>query len=234
MKQKNINTRTIAFTGVFTALVYALTLIAIPNGIGGFAHFGDSMILICATLLNPYSAIIAGSVGAALADVTLGYAFWAPWTLIIKAIMAIICGFLIKAIKCYYIRGHKENRVLWIVFSFLIYTLTEVFMALAYCGVSYIMDGYNPSLALIQLTSNFVQLGFSLAVVVLLEYIMRIDLLFFKFFNKNRNNNQSNSTNCQNLNVDINKSGNCDEQQNKSKLPLDQLCNDQNDSSNLS
>jgi uncharacterized membrane protein len=57
---------------------------------------GDSMIFLAVLILGwKYGAFAAG-VGSALADIFLGYVHWAPWTLCIKALMAVIMGLIIQ------------------------------------------------------------------------------------------------------------------------------------------
>ena len=76
----------------------ATMVIAIPVPFtNGYIHLGDSMIFLSVLLLGwKYGAVAAG-LGSALADLFLGYPQWAPWTLVIKAVMAILMGLAIEA-----------------------------------------------------------------------------------------------------------------------------------------
>jgi uncharacterized repeat protein (TIGR04002 family) len=77
-------------TGLFTALIFAVTawLPRIPVGTG-YVHLGDTVSYLAASILPlPLSAVAAG-LGATLADVTTGYAQWAPFTLVIKVLMVL-------------------------------------------------------------------------------------------------------------------------------------------------
>ena len=50
------------------------------------------MIFLSVLLLGKKGGALAAGLGSALADVLGGYAAYAPWTLLIKALMAIIMG----------------------------------------------------------------------------------------------------------------------------------------------
>jgi uncharacterized membrane protein len=83
--------RRLAFGGLLTALIAALTAyvrISIP---GGYVNPGDAAIALAAALLGPYAAIPA-ALGSALADL-LGYPQYAAFTLVIKGLMGLIAGF---------------------------------------------------------------------------------------------------------------------------------------------
>ncbi len=87
----------IILTGLMMALIVVATIvIPIPVPFGtGYIHFGDAMIFLSVLILGwKYGAIAAG-VGSALADFIVGYAIWAPWTLFVKGIMAVVMGLFI-------------------------------------------------------------------------------------------------------------------------------------------
>ena len=71
-----------------TAVCMALTCIAtmliqIPIPLG-YAHLGDSVILITAYLFGPVVGALAGGIGSAMADILTGYPVWAVPTLLNK------------------------------------------------------------------------------------------------------------------------------------------------------
>ena len=74
---------------VFAALVFSATWIHVPVGFGN-VNLGDAMILTAAFTLNSPWAICAAGVGAMLADLAAGYAVYAPGTLLIKALVALV------------------------------------------------------------------------------------------------------------------------------------------------
>jgi len=81
---------------VFTALVCVATIlfsVYVPDT-HGFFNVGDSMVFLSALLFGPLVGAFAGGVGSALADILLGYAHYAPATLIVKACEGYVVGFL--------------------------------------------------------------------------------------------------------------------------------------------
>ena len=87
---RSSKTMLLVTTAMMTAMVMiATTFFKLPNAMG-YIHLGDGFVLLSAIVLPRKCACFAGGVGAALADIYGGYAVWAPWTLVIKAIMVII------------------------------------------------------------------------------------------------------------------------------------------------
>ena len=83
-----------------TAVCMALTCIAtmliqIPIPLG-YAHLGDSVILITAYLFGPVVGALAGGIGSAMADILTGYPVWAVPTLLIKTIMPLIACYIFQ------------------------------------------------------------------------------------------------------------------------------------------
>jgi len=60
----------------------------------GFFNIGESMVFLTAILFGPYIGAISGGIGASLADILLGFVHYAPGTLIIKGMEALIVGYL--------------------------------------------------------------------------------------------------------------------------------------------
>lgn len=83
--------RRLAYGGLLTAIIAAITAFVRINIPGGYIHPGDSAIALSAILLGPYAAIPAG-LGSFMADM-LGYPAYAPYTLVIKALMGLIAGY---------------------------------------------------------------------------------------------------------------------------------------------
>lgn len=87
----NVNPLTvkIAQAGLFTAIIFVFTMfVKIPVGIG-YAHVGDAFIYLYACMGGGWYALVAGSIGATIADLVGGYAIYAPATLIIKPLVAL-------------------------------------------------------------------------------------------------------------------------------------------------
>ena len=81
---------TVALCAVFATLVFLPTAyLHIPVGMGQYVHFGDAIIYIAACVLPfPFGAL-AGAVGGGLADLLTGYGYWAPFTMVIKFLIAL-------------------------------------------------------------------------------------------------------------------------------------------------
>ena len=73
----------------------ATMLIQIPIPLG-YAHLGDSVILITAYLFGPVVGALAGGIGSAMADILTGYPVWAVPTLLIKTIMPLIACYIFQ------------------------------------------------------------------------------------------------------------------------------------------
>lgn len=89
-KRFKMRTADIAVTAVMTALVIVFTsFIKVPIGAGGYIHLGDLMILLSASILPLPFALLSSCVGAALSDVIVGAPIWAPFSLIVKALIVL-------------------------------------------------------------------------------------------------------------------------------------------------
>ncbi|MCI2055655.1 MAG: ECF transporter S component [Oscillibacter sp.] len=90
----------IVMTALFAALACVATLVIhLPSPTGGYLNLGDTVVLLGAYLLGPWYGAVAGGVGSALADLISGYAAYAPATLLIKAMMAIVAGLVWRAVR---------------------------------------------------------------------------------------------------------------------------------------
>lgn len=94
---KNNKIRTLVYAALFAALVYIGTLISIPLPFGYF-NFGDFFILCASWLIGFPYALASGAIGAMFADLSLGYALYAPATFVIKALVALIAFFVCKVL----------------------------------------------------------------------------------------------------------------------------------------
>lgn len=84
---------------VLAALMAAMTCIAtmivkVPSPTGGFIHLGDGLVLLSGILLGPVYGAAAAGIGSMFADIFMGYVGFAPATVIIKALAAVV-GYLI-------------------------------------------------------------------------------------------------------------------------------------------
>lgn len=93
----NMNqTGKIVMAGLMTALVIvSIMVIRFPiPGTTGYIHLGDGILFLGVFILGWRYGAFAGGVGAGLADLLVGAAVWAPWTLVIKGGMALIVGLM--------------------------------------------------------------------------------------------------------------------------------------------
>ena len=87
------NPRTLAVTGIMTALVLGLTLIHISvTPTGGYVHLGDIAIYFASFAFGPWVGLIAGGLGTGLADVVSGYAIFAPLSLVVHGLQGLVAG----------------------------------------------------------------------------------------------------------------------------------------------
>lgn len=87
---KNKKMVRIVMAAMFAALVTGLTFFPkIPIPGGGYVHLGDTMIYLAATFLPMPYAMAAAAVGGGLADILSGYTTYAPFTIIVKALLTI-------------------------------------------------------------------------------------------------------------------------------------------------
>ena len=64
----------------------------------GYVHLGDAMIFLAVMLLGKRDGALAAGIGSALGDLLGGYAFWMPWTFVIKFLMAFLMGIFIEKV----------------------------------------------------------------------------------------------------------------------------------------
>lgn len=123
-------TNKIIMTGLMIAITTVVTMIiAVPVPFtSGYIHLGDSMVFLSVFILGWRYGALAAGVGSALADLFLGFVYWAPWTLCIKGIMALLMGLVIA--KCI---GNRRNTIIaslitagfWLVFHFAVSRIVE-------------------------------------------------------------------------------------------------------------
>ncbi|MBQ6430749.1 MAG: ECF transporter S component [Oscillospiraceae bacterium] len=145
---------------LFAALVCAATaLLQIPSPIGYF-NLGDTVVLLGAFLLAPLWGAGAGGVGAALADVLLGFVLYAPATLVIKFLTALTAAFLLRSQKTHRIRGAVLGAV-----------AGEFVMAAGYFCYEWALYGLGGSTEAL-LTTNLPQAAVNAAAAILLFLVL--------------------------------------------------------------
>lgn len=162
MEQKNAiystNILDIVQVAVMAAIVCVTTFtIKVPT-YTGYTHIGDSMVLLSVMLLGTKKAVIASSIGMGLTDIISGYVVWAPFTIVIKGVMALIAG------KIIYNNKKNEDKLLVNLIAFII---AGLWMVVAYYFSGAIITRYilfksatlqqSLILALKEIPSNLVQ-----------------------------------------------------------------------------
>ncbi len=77
-------------SGIFSALVFVITAYLHIPTYNGYVHCGDGIIFIAACILPTSYSIVVGVLGAMLADLLTGFAIWAPGSMIIKGLLALL------------------------------------------------------------------------------------------------------------------------------------------------
>lgn len=150
----------LALTAIFMALVAVATMIVkvpIPQTTG-YMNLGDSMVLLSGIFFGPALGFMAGGIGSALADIFGGYPQWAPWTLGIKGIEAMLVG-----LSARHLRLNTQKITFGSIACFIVatgwmvmgYYVTEVFM-------------YDQKAAMAELPANLIQAGGSVVLATLL------------------------------------------------------------------
>ena len=88
---------------VITAMTMCLIMVAIfvlrvPIPFTqGYINLSDAIIFMGVLILGYKYGAVAAGVGSMMGDIIGGFAMWAPWTFVIKGVMAIIVGLILEA-----------------------------------------------------------------------------------------------------------------------------------------
>jgi uncharacterized membrane protein len=153
--------REVSLSAVMIAATAALTmLISIPFPLTrGYFNLGDAMVMLAGLLLGARLGGIAGGVGSAIADVLLGFGYFAPMTLLIKGTE----GFLVGVI------GHNRKlpfRIAGVVAG-------AIAMLLGYFAVETPLYGIGAAIAELS-TINILQVtAGAIIALILIELVLR-------------------------------------------------------------
>lgn len=143
MRKSAVN---LSITAVFTALVCVATMsftVYVPST-RGFFNIGETMVYTAALLFGPLVGAFAGGVGSMFADIFLGYYYYAPATLAIKALEGWLVGFLSRKKP----RSESYNRRQWRMFTIEIAVLVGALVSLIgflyYTGMVEFYSGVPP------------------------------------------------------------------------------------------
>lgn len=95
---KFLSPRTVSLYGVLIALTAAVTMtVAIPfPPTRGFFNLGDSLVFFTAFTFGWRAGGICGGIGSAVADILLGYGYFAPITFVTKGTEGLVAGAVSK------------------------------------------------------------------------------------------------------------------------------------------
>ena len=93
MQRRAFDPRLLAVAAVMTAVTFVLTrVVQVPTPVVGYIHLGDVGVFFSAFAFGPWVGAVAGGLGTALADLTSGYAQWAPFSLLIHGAQGLFVG----------------------------------------------------------------------------------------------------------------------------------------------
>ena len=97
MKNRALDPRLIAVTAVMAAVVFVVTgMVRVPTPVLGYVHLGDAPIFFAAFAFGPWVGAIAGALGTALADMSGGYAQWAPFSFLVHGLQGFLAGLIAR------------------------------------------------------------------------------------------------------------------------------------------
>ena len=160
-----------AITAMFAALITVTTAyIKIPAPLG-YAHAGDSMIYLAASVLPGPLGFAAAAVGGGLADLLAGYPQWAIPTAIIKA-LNVLPFFLIKlALK----NSPKLDKIISLPNLLMLIPTTIVTIG-GYCVANALL--YDTAAAIAEILPNLVQASVGAGLFIILG--TSLDAVHFK------------------------------------------------------
>lgn len=126
---------------MFAALCCIATFLKVPmvTPTSGYVNLGDTVIVMTAFVLSPVYAALAAGIGSMLADILMGYAQYAPGTFAIKALMALVAGLFLCAVK----KPAEKNKLLSLIFIIISAVCAEIIMVGGYFLFEAYLLGYG-------------------------------------------------------------------------------------------
>lgn len=135
--EEKLSTKNLVLMSLMIALVFlAGSIIKVPS-LGGFVHIGDCMVFLSVIVLGKKKGAVASAIGMFLVDALGGYLFWAPFTFIIKGLMAYVTGAIIEKMnkdntkigfKKEYILGFVVGGIVMVIGYFIAGTILAAFL----------------------------------------------------------------------------------------------------------
>ena len=144
LAQSRVAAKLALTAGLAATTTVATMLIQIPiPPTRGYLNFGEILVFTSALLFGRFVGGLAGGIGSAVADIITGYAYFSPYTLIIKGLE----GFLAGAIR----DGKNTRR------DVLGWFVGAIAMVTGYFLVESYLMGFGVPAALIEVPSNVIQ-----------------------------------------------------------------------------
>ena len=151
--------KAIVLNGLMIAFVLVVTMFTKIPGPLGYFNIGDTAIIIAAVILGRKSGFIAGAFGSALADIFLGFAYFAPITFVVKGLEGFVIGQIIYMAKGKKRINDEVARIIAVIAGCIVmvagYFFAEVFVLRIFS------TKYGYAKALSELPFNLVQGGIS-------------------------------------------------------------------------
>lgn len=127
-----LNTKDMVLTGLMIALIWiAGSIIKIPT-FGGFVQMGDCMVFLSVVILGKKRGAAASAIGMFLVDALAGYYLWAPFTFLIKGIMAYIAGSILE----------KMSEQKYFTKHIIAFVIGGIFMVIGYFAAGIVIAGF--------------------------------------------------------------------------------------------
>lgn len=165
MKTNLIAPRDIALTAVMIALVAVVTRFLIMPVGAGYFNFSDMAVYFVAFTFGPWIGFLAGGIGAAIADLSAGYAVFAPLTFLAHGLQGLAAGYLVRALP-----GALPTRMIVAAFAGT-FVMAGVYFLGEYFGANFGWGG--PAQAVTELPFNLLQNVVGAAVAIPLSLLMR-------------------------------------------------------------
>lgn len=160
----NAQIKKMVLSALMAALVCVATMIIeIPSPANGYVNLGDCFVLLAAWLLGPWYGAAAAGLGSMLTDLFMGYAYYAPGTLVVKGLMAVV------AAGIYHGMHHRRPKTACLVSGL----AAEVWMVAGYFLYADFFLGYGAIGAAASILGNLVQGAVGLVAGMALLAILR-------------------------------------------------------------
>ncbi|HLR34794.1 MAG TPA: ECF transporter S component [Tissierellales bacterium] len=94
-KNLKLNTRYAILIALTTVMTMVINIPTVATK--GYLNLGDMIVFMAAFILGKKGGFIVGGFGSALADILLGYTYYAPITFIVKGLEGFIAGRILEA-----------------------------------------------------------------------------------------------------------------------------------------